>query len=175
MTHTPFDTCRLVLAALIWRLLYSAPEKLSRCALLLLVIIYSYISYRTQVLFSLFLSLSPATPSPRWRIKRPGCCCDEKDREREGKSSGARACCGTRVCQCLPVSTPTYLCKSFNLTPPYRVLARARARVSRERSYLETYSYSLPRRWGTSLDDPQQPYDRVSLVPMLPPTMFIST
>lgn len=56
--------------------------------------------------------------------------------KQEGRQSG---CC-TRVCQCLPVSTPTYLCKSFNLTPPYR--------WSRERSYLETYSYSLPGRWG---------------------------
>lgn len=78
-------------------------------------------------------------------------------------------CCGTRVCQCLPVSTPTYLCKSFNLTPP---ACRA---YPRERSYLETYSYSLPRRWGTCCAvpfDPQQPYDRVSLVGYRQPCLY---
>lgn len=47
-------------------------------------------------------------------------------RETKRKREKTRACCGTRVCQCLPVSTPTYLCKSFNLTPPQR------ARIPRE-------------------------------------------
>lgn len=28
---------------------------------------------------------------------------------------------GARVCQCLRVSTPSYLCKSFNLTPGSRL------------------------------------------------------
>lgn len=40
-------------------------------------------------------------------------------------------CRGTRVCQCLPVSTPTYLCKSFNLTPPACRAYPERDRISK--------------------------------------------
>lgn len=49
---------------------------------------------------------------------------------REVQKEKERTCCSTRVCQCLPVSTPTYLCKSFNLTPPYRAYPE-RDRISK--------------------------------------------
>lgn len=54
----------------------------------------------------------------------------ERDRMEARGRERKRACCSTRVCQCLPVSTPTYLCKSFNLTPPYRAYPE-RDRISK--------------------------------------------
>lgn len=73
-------------------------------------------------------------------------------------------CCGTRVCQCLPVSTPTYLCKSFNLTPPACRAYPERDRISKPIRIhcLDGGERVAPRR--TAPLDPQQPYDRVSLV-----------
>lgn len=129
-----------------------------RGALPLLVIIYSYNFVQR------FAPIPPLFPSPTDKETGVGTRRRlEKDRERERES--ARACCSTRVCQCLPVSTPTYLCKSFNLTPPYR------ARIPREIVSRNLFVFIAPtvgkRR---AAFDPQQPYDRVSLVPTLPPT-----
>ena len=84
----------------------------------------------------------------------------ERERER-GKQSG---CC-TRVCQCLPVSTPTYLCKSFNLTPPYRVIPE-REIVSRN-----LFVFIARPNGGSQSRSAEQPYDRV--FPMLPPFITV--
>lgn len=86
------------------------------------------------------------SPPLRWWIKRR-------------RGSERACCCSTRVCQCLPVSTPTYLCKSFNLTPPPRI---PREIVSRN-----LFVFIASNGGERHRSDPQQPYDRVSLVPTL--------
>lgn len=79
----------------------------------LLVIIYSYNFVQRDL--------------PPYSVRRI-----ERETERDGARGSERACArGTRVCQCLPVSTPTYLCKSFNLTPPACRANPERDRISK--------------------------------------------
>lgn len=102
------------LDTLIWRLLYNARlEPRGRGMLPLLVIIYSY-NFVQRDLPPLF-------------------CAADRARDGAGRSARKREsmCRGTRVCQCLPVSTPTYLCKSFNLTPPACRANPERDRISK--------------------------------------------
>lgn len=87
----------------------------------------------------------------------------QKGAERErGRGRGRQSGCCTRVCQCLPVSTPTYLCKSFNLTPPYRVIPE-REIVSRNLFVF----IARPDGGSSQSRSAEQPYDRV--FPILPP------
>lgn len=87
-------------------------------------------------------------------------------RELRGRGRGRQSGCCTRVCQCLPVSTPTYLCKSFNLTPPYRVIPE-REIVSRNLFVF----IARPDGGSSQSRSAEQPYDRV--FPILP-TFFIN-
>lgn len=86
-------------------------------------------------------------------------------RELRGRGRGRQSGCCTRVCQCLPVSTPTYLCKSFNLTPPYRVIPE-REIVSRNLFVF----IARPDGGSSQSRSAEQPYDRV--FPILPPFLL---
>lgn len=145
MTHTPRST--RVAPCVRRSYLATALQREARGMLPLLVIIYSY----NFVQRSLPLSW-------RW-IERDGAGPSARKRE--------SMCCGTRVCQCLPVSTPTYLCKSFNLTPP-----ACRAYPERDRISKPIRIHCLDGGERAAPLDPQQPYDRVSLVGYRRPCLY---